>query len=330
MKIKLSNRFLKSINNQDLNLIQKKLELFVEQLSIESNNFTSLPKGFYVRRFHSNPNRFKFRVSNKDRIIYELSEDKRVIYFLAYCHHDEQVRTAKRISIDFSDLEIDKSEYKESIEERKYDETLLREAYDLLDKDELFLAKEKFKESGDFKTSKIINKLIDLNKSKADFLDENNRIQILFYSKGKIWARDILKILNRLYSEYRIIPGNYIKITTGDSFNSELWLSNSDISTKKFNDYIKDLVNNIMKQTNGTYFYYRFGLICCFYSTKDKALYNNYKTFETNIDENTLIPSKIPKTYLSSSVHKYKNLKELDYHNKDKLADDILDFIFKN
>lgn len=88
MEIVLSNRFLKSINNLDKEFIKKKLELFVEQLSKDSNNFTFLPRGFWVKRFKSNPNRFKFRVSNKDRIIYELSEDKQIIYFLEYCNHD--------------------------------------------------------------------------------------------------------------------------------------------------------------------------------------------------------------------------------------------------
>lgn len=89
MKIKLSDRFLRSINSQDKNLILKKLEIFIDQLSKESNNFTSIPKGFWVKRFYRNHNRFKFRISNKGRIIYELSKDKQTIHFLEYCHHDK-------------------------------------------------------------------------------------------------------------------------------------------------------------------------------------------------------------------------------------------------
>ena len=131
MEIVLSNRFLKSINNLDKEFIKKKLELFVEQLSKDSNNFTSVPKGYWVQRFSSNPNRFKFRVSNKDRIIYELSEDKQIIYFLEYCNHDTQNRIVNRIPVNFSKLEIDKSKYEESIEEDKYDEILTKENYHL-------------------------------------------------------------------------------------------------------------------------------------------------------------------------------------------------------
>ena len=294
MEIVLSNRFLKSINNLDKEFIKKKLELFVEQLSKDSNNFTSVPKGYWVQRFSSNPNRFKFRVSNKDRIIYELSEDKQIIYFLEYCNHDTQNRIVNRIPVNFSKLEIDKSKYEESIEEDKYDEILTKENYNLPSKEELI--KEKLKN---------------------DFNNENNRIQVVLYSDNRIWARDILKILNRIYTEYRIIPGNYIKVSTENLSNLEIYLSESNFSDKIVTNYLKDFVNNIINKIDDN-FYYKFELHCCFYSIKDKELYTDYKSFEANMNRNTLEASECPEVHLILFNGKYINISERNLYQDPK------------
>lgn len=329
MKIKYSDKFLKSIAGLDQDLILKKLTSFVEQLSKASSNFTSLPKGFWIKRFHSNSNRFKFRVSNKDRIIYELSEDKQTIYFLAYCNHDEQVRAAKRISSsDFLNCEIDKSEYKESASEKLYDENLLKEAYEFLDLGDLVSSKEKFTEAGDFSIAKKINQLINLNNAKNDFKNEENRIQLIIRSEDKVLERDILKFFNRLYSKYQIVPGNYMKLSTGLGCSFDIWLSGVNTNNKLATEYIKDLVESITKKC-GKIFCCRLTISCCLYSVKDKTLYTNYKSFILDLDTNTLSPSLNKYAFLEQSDHHYKDLEELKYHNKDKLSKDVLDFIFK-
>lgn len=332
MEIKFSKRFYKKLEGLGRNKILSKLNYFVEQLLQDSHNFTFLPKGLWVKSFRSNPNRFKFRVSNKDRIIYELSEDKKTIYFLDYCNHDEQVRTANRLSssFDFMGLSIDKSEYKESKEERLYDENLLEEAYELLDSDNLEEAEEKFKAAGDIKISKIINNLIKLKNSKNDFYNHTNRTYIDIINPNKrIYIQDILKIFNRLYSEYRVIPGNYIKVQAGMAYSIEIWLK--DIVPDKYkiyHDYLKDLVNRISKELNAASIFDHLILDLCLYNIKDNSIYNEYSIFKINLENNMFKPANPEYLIKERSDHNYDKLNELEYHNKKKIIEDTLELLF--
>lgn len=116
----ISEQFLKSIPLGYKNNIFSKLIKFEKQLLECENRIRELPAGYWVRRV-KNTLVFKFRLNNKDRILFtyikKRGEEKNLgsdILFLSYVNHDEQIRVSNAINIkniDIKDIEINNENY---------------------------------------------------------------------------------------------------------------------------------------------------------------------------------------------------------------------------
>ena len=87
-----------------------------------------MPKGFYARRIRGTTDKYKFRIANGDRILFIYADDvkgirmenQRGIVLLAYCNHDEQIRSGRKIEVtgneNFSEYDFDIQSYTEETE----------------------------------------------------------------------------------------------------------------------------------------------------------------------------------------------------------------------
>ena len=277
MTIYISNRIYKKLKDVPHNKIEEKILKFAHEISEASSNFTSLPKGFWSRRIISCPNRYKFRVNRNDRIIFEYSEDKKDIYFLDYCSHDQQIRSAKEIQNIITNLEIDTTPWigADTLND-KIDKSILKEAEEFVDLGDLQSALEKFKSIGHKHKEKQIRFAISLNESKKDFNELNKQRSSLFIHSDKIDIRrkDILYVLNRIYSEKQFIIGRYFVVKHG-SIEMAFYLEKE---FKKNSDYLSAIVDKIINELGSFKFFVE--IECCFYKNNElasKPLYIDYE-----------------------------------------------------
>lgn len=109
----VANQFIKTLPINKKEQILRKLNIFEKHLLEAENQIRKLPAGYYVRCI-KNTDIFKFRLNNKDRILYTYknnqNKDRSQVVFLQYVTHDEQVRRAQNIhmnSINEVSLDID-------------------------------------------------------------------------------------------------------------------------------------------------------------------------------------------------------------------------------
>lgn len=126
----VANQFIKTLPQGRSEKILKKLHMFEKHLLEAENQIRELPAGYYVRCI-KNTDIFKFRLNNKDRILYTYSkqQDKESsqIVFLQYVTHDDQVRVAHNIDTESInevslDIDISRETYVEEKEEKAADE----------------------------------------------------------------------------------------------------------------------------------------------------------------------------------------------------------------
>lgn len=126
----VANQFIKTLPQGRREKILKKLHMFEKQLLDVENQIRELPAGYYVRCI-KNTDIFKFRLNNKDRILYTYNKQKNnecsQIVFLQYVTHDEQVRVANNIDTNSInevsiDTDINREVYIEEKEEKSIDE----------------------------------------------------------------------------------------------------------------------------------------------------------------------------------------------------------------
>lgn len=126
----VTKQFIKTLPQGRSEKILKKLDMFEKHLLEAENQIRELPAGYYVRCI-KNTNIFKFRLNNKDRILYTYSkqQDKESsqIVFLQYVTHDDQVRVGHNIHTDSInevslDININRETYVEEKEEKAVDE----------------------------------------------------------------------------------------------------------------------------------------------------------------------------------------------------------------
>jgi len=119
----VADQFIKTLPQGRKEIILKKLNIFEQDLLEAENQIRKLPAGYFVRCI-KNTDIYKFRLNNKDRILYTYnkteSRDTSQIVFLRYVTHDNQVRIANQIHADTdSTLEIDmlRQDYEEDTED---------------------------------------------------------------------------------------------------------------------------------------------------------------------------------------------------------------------
>lgn len=117
--IVLSDRFLESIPVEKKEFIIKKLNYFNDNLLNAKSLIKDIPHGFWIRRV-KNTQVYKFRLNNKDRILFSFvkdnfsSLDSKLIILLEYSTHDKQILKANNFDLD--SFNICKEKFDENIE----------------------------------------------------------------------------------------------------------------------------------------------------------------------------------------------------------------------
>jgi len=132
MKHLILQQFWDSIPQEKLQHVRRKLPYYLQQLTAERGNISNMPKGFYARRIRGTVDKYKFRIANDDRILFIYADDvkgirmenKCGIVLLAYCNHDEQIRSGRKLEVtgyeDFSEYDFDMESYTEDTETAKF------------------------------------------------------------------------------------------------------------------------------------------------------------------------------------------------------------------
>lgn len=116
----ISEQFLKSIPLECKQNIISKLDRFENELLRCENKIRELPAGYWVRNV-KNTDVFKFRLNNKDRILFayinkreDLENEGSDILFLSYVNHDKQIRKGNSLDVKNAinkAIEINESHY---------------------------------------------------------------------------------------------------------------------------------------------------------------------------------------------------------------------------
>lgn len=332
LKIHISDRIYdKFLSETDKEKITLKIYKFAEELSQNHNNITSISKGFWTRPIISYPSRYKFRVSNKDRIIFEYGKDKNEIFFLDYCSHDSQIRKSKSIKNTFyfdEDTEIDKQVYVEDSEDAKIDAELQAAAFSFIEENNYQEALKCFAASGDAKNKKKVNFLIHTNYSnfKNDFLNSKFRSEINITPKTVIGLRkeDVIYILNRIYSEEHYILGPYIKVKYMNTVIT-VFLKEKTKNLKDYQDRLSDKIIELLKNTKENC-----QLFACLYYYNDNAPTRSM-CYSVDLNDRSLskkeLISPIDSWRLGIKSESFMDSESMIL-NKKKIVDKNLDFIF--
>ncbi|WP_153725311.1 tetratricopeptide repeat protein [Heliorestis convoluta] len=97
----ITKDFLKKVPSNLKESILVKLSYFNDMLEKAQGHIKELPAGFWIKKI-TGTNIFKFRLNNKDRILFTYIKDQKIdktakIIFLDYCNHDEQIRKGQRM-----------------------------------------------------------------------------------------------------------------------------------------------------------------------------------------------------------------------------------------
>lgn len=328
MIIHISDRIYKHFSETQKDKIREKIYKFAKEICANHSNITSLSKGFWARQIISCPGRYKLRVSNKDRIIFEYGKTKDEIYFLDYCNHDEQIRTAKQIKNTLiSELEIDHSEFQEDSFDNYMDKKYQQMAFSFIEDSNFSEAAEFLKKAGDKENKKKANFIVVNNYKNIRniFSDKEYRTELKIILNGLILKEsDLLYIFNRLYSEYGLVLAPYYMIL----YQATAITYFIKDAPKNLFDYNKKLSEQLSKDLAGIT--NDFCIIGCFCIKKQiTKLEDNYiidlksrkiSTAKKNLDYNE-VWNLAPLPDLFSDADNKVNLTK-------KLAKDNLDFIF--
>lgn len=128
MKHLILQQFWDSIPQEKLKHVRRKLPYYLKKLTEERGNIGNMPRGFYARRIRGTIDKYKFRIANDDRILFIYADDikgvraenKCGIVLLAYCSHDEQIRTGRSMVItgeeEFTEYDFEIQSYTEDTE----------------------------------------------------------------------------------------------------------------------------------------------------------------------------------------------------------------------
>lgn len=128
MKHLILQQFWDSIPQEKIKHVRAKLPYYLKKLAEERGNISKMPRGFYARRIKGTTDKYKFRIANDDRILFIYADDIRNIrvenkcgiVLLAYCNHDTQIRTGRKITVtgqeEFTEYEFELQPYVETTE----------------------------------------------------------------------------------------------------------------------------------------------------------------------------------------------------------------------
>lgn len=347
MNIEISERLYKNLPTVKRKLVTKKINEFAKQILADDKGFAGVAKGFYVKKFIKNPNRFKFRVNNKDRVIFEYSPDRKTIYFLDYCHHDDQNRLSSSIRNEFRKLQIEKEEYVDDeldtvIENKEYEEVTER-ARDLVRAGKLEQAQQEYESAG---LSTSLSRKIDMALSLEDaievFAEHHGKHSYIYFESGEesngefskfsIMEHHILNVLNRIYSDYRYRLFPYFIIQKDVAFRN-VYLADPEDKPLKYNEQVAAEIAEIFGRPSNS-----FRIECCFVDGEGNVVEEPVfftKDFEKDTFERSEENPEKELYLFFTKTEKYqykKDLSELEKLTRSNhiLARKNLDFIYGN
>ncbi|MGG7159844.1 UvrD-helicase domain-containing protein [Clostridium baratii] len=286
----LAEQFIKSIPVGYKEKVLNKLVKFEKQLLRCENIIRELPAGYWVRAI-KNTNIFKFRLNNKDRILYSYlnkrgmsNEENSEIVFLKYVTHDEQVRVSKNISLEnisIRSIEIDSKEYiEESDIENELDNNAIR-----------------YCKNGTIDINRIPSIVVQ-GKDLANIASENYD-DFLYYLSNEQY--NILKAMN-----------DAVLLSGAGGTGKTVLLLNSLMLAKEYDNKALYVTYNplLLESIKSTYnkFIDNTSKYCEFKSIKEleKSIYNCCK--KTMITYQDIIK------WVEENINKYKSLKDRDVY----------------
>ena len=326
----ISERIYKKFKSEkEKSQIIDKINKFAVELCQNHANITSLSKGFWTKSIVSCPNRYKLRVNNKDRIVFEYGRSKNEIYFLDYCNHDEQIRTAKNIinTMAVEKLEIDKSVYVNEAVDNYIDEESKELAYDFIEGGNYYAALELLKKTGDVAAKKTVNYIIETgyDKYKEAFYKWEYQSIIAIKPSRFLKKEDILRILNRIYSEYHVILSPYYTIKYATLYVRGF----TNKVVKKITDYNSDLAEAItLYVKNMDEEFYILGCLYGKYGTESVLAMGLSCDMSSNSLEKLSLPRESGVWRVCPIIESFDEVKAISV-NFEKMAKRNLGFIFE-
>ena len=213
MSIIIDEKFYDSIPKEAQTRAVARIDKLVEELKENHQLVRNLSKGFYCRQIKGAQNRYKFRVSNGDRIVCCYQNGHEDICLLRYCNHDAQIFTAKNVAptplkvvdASYQEDDFDKEVYQGVLEE--YQEGLMAEvlegAYNIANHNRGMGRKAKF-----LYGALEIEKIIKEYKS-----HEPGKSGITFHTGEQSYLTEsvLLHTLQKIDTEYHLIPAPYME-----------------------------------------------------------------------------------------------------------------------
>lgn len=284
----ISEQFLKSIPLGNKNTVLNKLKSFEVLLKSNENRIREIPAGFWVRNI-KNTDVFKFRLNNKDRILFAFIPSRKIteesdsdIFFLKYVTHDEQIRVGKNISIKANrSIDID----------RLYDDD------DVLD---------------NTIEQEIINKdngKVDISLIPAILVDEKMIKQILEQEDNELFHY----LSDEQYKVLKALDNPILLSGAGGTGKTVVLLNVLALASKEKATaiYISKnplLVNKIMKSYNEFIIGYAEKLNCKFKTLKDVSCENQ------EIDHQKIVTDSMIFSWVENNIKQYKGLRNRDLY----------------
>lgn len=258
MSIIVDDKFYDSIPKEIKTRTITRINKLVQELKSNHQLVQRLSKGFYCRQVKGVKNRYKFRVSNGDRIVFCYQNGHEDICLLRYCNHDNQISTAKNIAA--TPLKIVDTSYQENAFDKEIDQEILKEYQENLLKDDLKGAYDIANNKPGMKQkAKFLRGAMEIDAiAKAYRRNKAGSSGITFYTGEKAYLTEqvLLHVYNKIYSEYRLIPTSYVEVSfPGDSFfsNDAHFLDMPFFAVKAnleddSKQYIRTFVNEIYQQ----------------------------------------------------------------------------------
>lgn len=281
----VAEQFLKSIPKYIKQEVFNRLTRF-EQLFLENEKqIRELPAGYWVKRI-KNTDIFKFRLNNKDRILFSFISKRNQnrqseIIFIKYATHDEQIRIGKKIDIERLnpiELEINKMSYQDDIDEQELETEV---------------------------TNWIEDGKLDLNKIAAvvvkdewlPLLSDESNEDLLYYLSDEQY--EVLENLNQPVvlsgaggTGKTVVLVNVLSLAKAENKHA-LYLSYSELLVERTENMYHKYIGEKQEQ-------------CTFYTMKQLLK----QVLGDEIDE--LVTTQRVMTWLDKNIRKYRTLKKKD------------------
>lgn len=288
--ILVSNDFFKHIPIEYKNKIIEKIQYFETNLLDVASIIRDIPSGFWIRRIN-NTNIFKFRLNNKDRILFTFVKNRTRyiddnnrninILLLEYCKHDDQIRKGKNIDLNYykknnNEFDIYKDNYCDDKE------------MDTIEKDNYY--EKKYLDLNGIEGFLVEDEYIPI------LLNENNEDYLYYLSSEQYKCID-------MFNEAIMLTGSAGSGKTTVAVHKLFWCSKNSLKvayftyTKLLKDNVSDVFNKFKKNRE---------------QQVDFFSLNDYYSTVLNIDGSKIVTFSNFKKWFHTNSYKYNLLKNLD------------------